>query len=396
MVTIGKNYIFNSDTGKVHDSNHLFGKAPNALVEINSPVRNRELPTHGFTMMEVDFNGVNRMYTMVDLDLAKNMYESRESIIDNENYYLAGMISRVFQDSPIDPILTRVFFDGNNITRYKLFSYLFMKKILGGVNQYLNQQNITYNYILDFYKFEKDENNDYCEEDTEEATTALLEKFKQSEKIQISPEKFIMENNYKYLYILRNREYYFSNNDLDEKYYMGIFIYMPSFGLYQYLTQKEVKRLKKICNLRLEYLKIDDINCHSKEEYLSDYFAEGLVNIIEMVNAISIDIHIKNTLATDKERSIISDIYNYSFMNSPRYDALKITMQFPFYKLDLMLTEKDFLHTHPNDHKKDNQNNYYKSVGNHFEYAYPLYCTCNIWLLKLIIRLTKIRLEETR
>lgn len=342
--------------------------------------------------IHVDFTGIHDMYIMID---SEHFLKKYESIPEDLSFYICKYEEDIelnypycIKEAPLDYCIgLKEDYLSNLLLLIAIFSY---KNIINGVNQFLKNNSSPYQYL---YAINKSPNG--VNKTQEEFKKSVCEVFDSDDVIEI--EDFNFPINYKYIYLMRNKVYYPSNQIILKNTYREVLVYLPMFKMYQKMSKKDFKKLNSIQQLDLTCCVTDDPICYSTIQESIKYEENDLIDIITAINAFSIDFHLMNYLL---DRRIFNKIKEGDLLSGYKnlYRGLRLDIHFLNYKLNIFLTEYDiFNHGYLSRHKpsKELQWDINHFHGNNFQSI--IYFGGNIdnfWLLKFIIKAAKLRLED--
>ena len=146
---------------------------------------------------------------------------------------------------------------------------------------------------------------------------------------------FTPECNFKYI-ICYEYSYEFTNslNEIDlesnDKVVMGIFIQIPEFNCWQYLSVKKFKTFNKPNNIEVKYATTDSPRCFSRAAYSNLYSLTSIDNIIRYSIYIPVDIYFRKEFE-DSNGSI----------SNKTYDAIEIVCERENYTTSVLLTHDE-------------------------------------------------------
>ena len=340
--------------------------------------------------------------------------ECTQDNYDPDSAYFS-IIGKLYDDAPVDyRYSTRLRYYGLGLTNYETLGYYLTKMYFNGVNKFLRANLADYEYFTSVIHANKDE----CPflftpmDDTDEEPYYIsVQKEEELNKLlsmtdEVYNNDFIANALYfeegqspKYIYVLGDSSFRYSEQLVIDKKYRAIYVYLPTYHMYQMLTIKDIKKLNKITNCKLEYAVVDDPHCFSKIGTSNEYYASNLVDIIEMANSVAIDMYLKKEYYRNGEE-MKGDRYNpyIPITAAKRFDAFKISMEFFYHNVELVLTEADFMNQYSsNDRRELNKDNTYSRVENNsFKASSGIFYEYGFWLLSLIIRVAKISLDNIK
>ena len=405
MYTYGKNLFFSEDRGKV--SYHGFSISRWRSDYDNPKFFPKEMESEdGFVMLQADFPGVYDMYIPVKKELVQALlnpdtanHRTKDEWDPSSGYF--SVIGKLYDDAPVDyRYSTKLRYYGLGLTNYETLGYYLTKMYFNGVNTYPRTNLADHEYFTPMDD-DTDEESYYVSVQKEEELNKLL-----SMTDEVYNNDFIANALYfeegqspKYIYVLGDSSFRYSEQLVIDKKYRAIYVYLPTYNMYQMLTIKDIKKLNKITNCKLEYAVVDDPHCFSKIGTSNEYYASNLVDIIEMANSVAIDMYLKKEYYRSSEE-MAGDRYNpyIPITAAKRFDAFKISMEFFYHNVELVLTEADFMNQYSsNDRRELNKDNTYSRVENNsFKAASGIFYEYGFWLLSLIIRVAKISLDNIK
>lgn len=419
MYTYGKNLFFSEDTGKVSYRGFSISRWKSNYED--SKFFPKEIESEdGFVMLQADFPGVYDMYIPVKKELVQALLNpdtanhcTKDEFDPSSGYF--SVIGKLYDDAPVDyRYSTRLRYYGLGLTNYETLGYYLTKMYFNGVNKFLRANLADYEYFVSVIHANKeecpflfttmddtDEESYYISVQKEEELNKLL-----SMTDEVYNNDFIANALYfeegqspKYIYVLGDSSFRFSEQLVIDKKYRAIYVYLPVYHMYQMLTIKDIKKLNKITTCKLEYAVVDDPHCFSKIGTSNEYYASNLVDIIEMANSVAIDMYLKKEYYRNSEE-INEDRHNpyIPITATKRFDAFKISMEFFYHNVELVLTEADFMNQYSsNDRRELNKDNTYSRVENNsFKASSGIFYEYGFWLLSLIIRVAKISLDNIK
>ena len=420
MYTYGKNLFFSEDRGKV--SYHGFSISRWKSNYDDSKFFPKEIESEdGFVMLQADFPGVYDMYIPVKKELVQALlnpdtanHRTKDEWDPSSGYF--SVIGKLYDDAPVDyRYSTRLRYYGLGLTNYETLGYYLTKMYFNGVNKFLRANLADYEYFTSVIHTNKedcpflftpmdddmDEEPYYVSVQKEEELNKLL-----SMTDEVYNNDFIANALYfeegqspKYIYVLSDSSFRYSEQLVIDKKYRAIYVYLPTYHMYQMLTIKDIKKLNKITSCKLEYAVVDDPHCFSKIGTSNEYYASNLVDIVEMANSVAIDMYLKKEYYRSSEE-MKGDRYNpyIPITAAKRFDAFKISIEFFYHNVELVLTEADFMNQYSsNDRRELNKDNTYSRVENNsFKAASGIFYEYGFWLLSLIIRVAKISLDNIK
>lgn len=400
----GKNYLFNAENGKLRMSNASI----NELVDPDN--KDKYKNDDDFLMIMTDIPGTYNLFTMVDFKTIKKfpyrrfLHELRKSS-DITN---VSIIGRVFKDCPIDYQMNSIITDiGPEINPFYSLGIHLTNKMISSLNQFLERNLLEYEYFLNTYHFNPKEISALYDSDdegfylnyrifTEEFVTKSKDNLYGNDFYE-SLKEMEIQPHYKYLYIMNNRDYILSNQIFPNNDFYEVFVYLPSLGLYQLLTNKQFKNLNKIQKLKIEIATVDDPRCFSNMEFTTDFESDEFIDMLELINFISIDSYLRYRFPKDRDELNRHDYC--AFNKHDKYSAIKVSLQFIAYNVDMVLTEGDMF-GYNNDHEKYRKYNRLPTAryirGESLITPIMGYSDHSIWLLRLISKMTKIKLTDVR
>ena len=420
MYTFGKNFFFSEDRGKIsYRGFSISRRRSNYEDSIFFP---KEMESEdGFVMLQADFPGVYDMYIPVKKELVQALlnpdtanHHTKDEWDPSSGYF--SIIGKLYDDAPVDyRYSTKLKYYGFGLTNYETLGYYLTKMYFNGVNKFLRANLADYEYFTSVIHANKEE----CpflftpmDDDTdEESYYVSVQKEGELNKLlsmtdEVYNNDFIANALYfeegqspKYIYVLGDSSFRYSEQLVIDKKYRAIYVYLPTYHMYQMLTIKDIKKLNKITSCKLEYAVVDDPHCFSKIGTSNEYYASNLVDIIEMTNSVAIDMYLKKEYYRNNEE-MEGDRYSpyIPITATKRFDAFKISMEFFYHNVDLVLTEADFMNQYScNDRRELNKDNAYSRVENNsFKAASGIFYEYSFWLLSLIIRVAKISLDNIK
>lgn len=422
MYTYGKNLFFSEDTGKVSYRGFSISRLESNYED--SKFFPKEIKSEdGFVMLQADFPGVYDMYIPVKKELVQVLlnpdtdtanHRTKDEFDPSSGYF--SIIGKLYDDAPVDyRYSTGLRYYGLGLTNYETLGYYLTKMYFNGLNKFLRANLADYEYFTSVIHANKEEcpflftPMDYFEEESYYTSVQNEEELNKilSMTDEVYNNDFIANVLYfeegqcpKYIYILGDNSFRYSEQLIIDKKYRYIYVYLPSYNMYQMLTVKDIKKLNKITSCKLEYAIVDDPHCFSKVDTSNEYYSSNLVDIIEMTNSIAIDMYLKKDYYRNREE--MHDQYRDNpyapITASKRFDAFKISMEFFYHNVELILTEVDFMNKYTNNgrRKLNNDSPYSRIETNSFKEACGVPFEYGFWLLSLIIRVAKISLDNIR
>ena len=267
--------------------------------------------------IEMQLFGISHVYSLIDFSKVKKFnYDSL--LIDtyrkhhHETTFLS--LSKIIGDCPIEEGINK---KSNRIILDLLDSYEWimlyqLKNIISGMNE-LSDEREGINYDL---SFEVDDG--YCIYDLEKIN------FDYSDKIDSIP-----FNNYKYILKYGNGDYEFCNTIYNDN-FEGIFVKIPLFNCWQYLSKKKYMNLKKVRKVDIIYATTNSPRCFSEVGYHQEYNMDNVMDILLYSIYIPMDIYFSK---------IFQD--TTSNFDNKIYDAIEISIKGREYQTTLLLTHDE-------------------------------------------------------
>lgn len=246
---------------KLTDSHNIVQTSPQSLIN----TEDEEL-----VLVEMSMLGIDHVYSLMttskrkhfnkDLELAKN----KESVIQ---------ISRVIGDSPV-------------VDKVNIFSNTIQLKDLSLENWIsLYQMDCIFEGMNTISEMELDTDVSYQLD---------------SDIFRYSIIDFCHNVKFKYIIWLKNDKYVFANDIVCEK-YNGIFVYIPEFQCWQYVSKKKWQTLSKISSIELhEAIITSHLSC-SEVTYQQEYYASNLLELIKYSIYIIVDLKIREMFNNSPE-----------------------------------------------------------------------------------------------
>lgn len=274
--------------------------------------------TIGF--VEIELFGISHVYSLIDFSKVKSFTLSKlvnDSYTTGIQYFrreyqdtIPFSLAKVVDDCPIEKdinmLSNTIMIDSLNVEEWILLYQL--RNIINGMNEFNND----IKYMIGFGNTIEDDNCPFS-----------LSKLDFNYSGNIYPF-------HKYKYILRysNDEFEFCNEIYNDE-FEGIFIYIPNFKCWQYLSKKKYKTLKQVKRIDIAYATTDSPRCFSNVGYHQEYNIDNFIDLLTHGIYIPIEIYLNKVF-----ENCINDFNN-------RYDAIEIRVEGREYQTSVLLTHSE-------------------------------------------------------
>jgi hypothetical protein len=138
---------------------------------------------------------------------------------------------------------------------------------------------------------------------------------------------------YKYKYILKysNNVFEFCNEIYNTD-FEGIFVYIPNFRCWQYMSKKKYKNLMKVKSVDINYATTDSPRCFSDVRHHQEYNIDTFNELLTYGIYIPLDMYFSK---------VFEDSAACLSIGEKRYDALEISVKGREYQISVLLTHDE-------------------------------------------------------
>lgn len=254
------------------------------------------------SLIEMNFFGISQVYSLMDISKVNKVIRniSEEGIAEK----LMLSITRVIEDSPI--------VNGVNLKTRGI--YLTELSVADWISIY------QLYYLMQGMNSMSDSDIEYDLQIGKEIDIPIVD---------LSELKFSSNVEYKYISRFKDGTYRFSNS-IDTYDFEGIFINIPEFNCWQYLSKKKFDIVNYPENIEIKYAITDSPRCFSRVSYFHSYSFDNIESLLIHCISIPIDIYFRKYFEDS----------NYS-LSSKTYDALEIIIDGDKYSTSVLLTHEE-------------------------------------------------------